>query len=120
MHEHGAERHPSRLAEDGEPLRMTESFSVRRKNNRMSKSSTTTSKAGLPANPHPGEVLLEEFLKPMMPSQNALARAVHVAPRRVNEIGLGKRDIPPIPTLDWRAILGCRRVSALVRRWTMT
>jgi len=44
-------------------------------------------------NPRPGEILLEEFLKPMDLSQNALARAVHVAPRRVNEIVRGKRDI---------------------------
>lgn len=42
-------------------------------------------------NPHPGEILLEEFLKPMDISQNALARAVHVPPRRINEIVLGKR-----------------------------
>ena len=55
----------------------------------MSKSSTTTSK--LLPNPHPGEILLEEFLKPMGLSQNALARAVHVPPRRINEIVLGKR-----------------------------
>ena len=59
----------------------------------MSKSSTTTTKSGLLHNPHPGEILLEEFLKPMGLSQNALARAVHVAPRRINEIVLGKRDI---------------------------
>jgi addiction module HigA family antidote len=59
----------------------------------VSKSSTTTSRAGLLLNPHPGEILLEEFLKPMSLSQNALARAVHVAPRRINEIVLGKRDI---------------------------
>jgi addiction module HigA family antidote len=44
-------------------------------------------------NPHPGAVLLEEFLKPMALSQNALARAVHVPPRRINEIVLGKRAI---------------------------
>jgi len=48
----------------------------------MSKSSTTTAKSGLLRNPHPGEILLEEFLKPMGLSQNGLARAVHVAPRR--------------------------------------
>src|SRR5580658_9560251 len=60
---------------------------------RMSPSSTTTAKSGLLRNPHPGEILLEEFLKPMGLSQNALARAVHVAPRRINEIVLGKRDI---------------------------
>jgi addiction module HigA family antidote len=59
----------------------------------MSKSSTTTAKGRLLRNPHPGEILLEEFLKPMGLSQNGLARAVHVSPRRINEIVLGKRDI---------------------------
>lgn len=44
-------------------------------------------------NPHPGEILLEDFLKPMALSQNALARAVHVPPRRINEIVLGKRAV---------------------------
>jgi addiction module HigA family antidote len=57
----------------------------------VSKSSTIT--RGLLPNPHPGEILLEEFLRPMGLSQNALARAVHVAPRRINEIVLGKRDV---------------------------
>ena len=42
---------------------------------------------------HPGEVLLEEFLLPMEISQNALARATSVPPRRINEITLGKRAI---------------------------
>jgi addiction module HigA family antidote len=59
----------------------------------MSKSLTITAKRALLRNPHPGEILLEEFLRPMDLSQNALARAVHVAPRRINEIVLGKRDI---------------------------
>jgi addiction module HigA family antidote len=44
-------------------------------------------------NPHPGEILNEEFLKPMGVSQSALARAIGVAPRRINEIVLGKRAI---------------------------
>jgi addiction module HigA family antidote len=44
-------------------------------------------------NIHPGEVLLEEFLVPMNLSQNALARAIAVPPRRINEIVLGKRAI---------------------------
>jgi addiction module HigA family antidote len=44
-------------------------------------------------NIHPGEVLLEEFLKPMDISQNAIARAIGVPPRRINEIVLGKRGI---------------------------
>ena len=42
---------------------------------------------------HPGEVLLEEFLKPMDLSQNRLALAIGVPPRRINEIVLGKRGI---------------------------
>jgi addiction module HigA family antidote len=44
-------------------------------------------------NPTPGDVLLEEFLKPMAISQNALARAIGVPPRRINEIVLGKRAV---------------------------
>ena len=44
-------------------------------------------------NVHPGEVLLEEFLNPMQISQNALARATAVPPRRINEIVLGKRGV---------------------------
>ena len=44
-------------------------------------------------NIHPGEILLEEFLKPMDISQNRLARTIDVPPRRVNEIVLGKRRI---------------------------
>jgi antitoxin HigA-1 len=42
---------------------------------------------------HPGEVLLEEFLKPMQLSQNRLALDIGVHPRRINEIVLGKRGI---------------------------
>ncbi|MFC1890427.1 HigA family addiction module antitoxin [Thermodesulfobacteriota bacterium] len=42
---------------------------------------------------HPGEILLEEFLKPMELSQNQLARDIHVSPRRINEIVLGKRAL---------------------------
>jgi addiction module HigA family antidote len=42
---------------------------------------------------HPGEVLLEEFLKPMKLSQNRLALDIGVHPRRINEIVLGKRGI---------------------------
>jgi antitoxin HigA-1 len=55
-----------------------------------SKSSTTTE---LLHNPHPGEILMEEFLEPMGLSQTALARAIAVPPRRINEIVLGKRAI---------------------------
>ncbi len=44
-------------------------------------------------NVHPGEVLLEEFLKPMQISQNKIARDICVPPRRINEIVHGKRAI---------------------------
>jgi|GEM_PF-1010475 len=44
-------------------------------------------------NPHPGEILMEDFLKPMALSQTALANAIAVPPRRINEIMLGKRAI---------------------------
>ena len=42
---------------------------------------------------HPGEILLEEFLKPMGLSQYRLAKDINVAPRRINEIVHGKRSI---------------------------
>ena len=42
---------------------------------------------------HPGEVLLEEFLKPMGLSQNRVAVNIGVPPRRINEIILQKRRI---------------------------
>jgi addiction module HigA family antidote len=44
-------------------------------------------------NPHPGEILLEEFLKPMELSQTKLAHHIGVPPRRINEIVLGKRAV---------------------------
>ncbi len=42
---------------------------------------------------HPGEILLEEFLKPMGISQYRLAKETSMPPRRVNEIVQGKRSI---------------------------
>ena len=42
---------------------------------------------------HPGEVLLEEFLKPIGLSQSRLALDIGVHPRRINEIVLGKRSV---------------------------
>ena len=42
---------------------------------------------------HPGEVLLEEFLKPLDLSQNRLGLNIGVHPRRINEIVLGKRRV---------------------------
>lgn len=57
-------------------------------------------------NIHPGEVLIEEFLDPMAISQNALARALEVPPRRVNEIVLGKRAITADTALRLAAFFG--------------
>ena len=42
---------------------------------------------------HPGEVLMEEFIKPMNLSQNRLAINIGVDTRRINEIVLGKRSV---------------------------
>ncbi|MFZ2960094.1 MAG: HigA family addiction module antitoxin [Candidatus Ozemobacteraceae bacterium] len=44
---------------------------------------------------HPGEILNEDFLKPMKISQYRLATRIHVSPRRINEIVLEKRGITP-------------------------
>ena len=57
-------------------------------------------------NIHPGEVLLEEFLTPMGISQNALARAADVPPRRINEIVLGKRGVTADTAVRLAAALG--------------
>ncbi|CAE6846586.1 HigA family addiction module antitoxin [Xanthomonas arboricola] len=57
-------------------------------------------------NIHPGEILLAEFLEPMGISQNALARATDVPPRRINEIVLGKRGITADTAVRLAAALG--------------
>ena len=57
-------------------------------------------------NVHPGEVLLEEFLRPLDLSQNRLAREIHVPPRRINEIILGKRAVTPDTALRLARYLG--------------
>ena len=57
-------------------------------------------------NIHPGEVLLEEFHNPMGISQNAMARAINVPPRRINEIVLGKRAITADTALRLAAFFG--------------
>ena len=59
----------------------------------MSKSATITDSADWLTNPTPGDILMEEFLKPAGLSQTALARAIGVSPRRINEIVLGKRAV---------------------------
>ena len=57
-------------------------------------------------NVHPGEILLEEFLKPMDISQNRLARAMGVPPRRINEIVHGKRSVTADTALRLSHALG--------------
>ena len=58
------------------------------------------------ANIHPGEVLLEEFLLPLGISQNALALAAGVPPRRINEIVLGKRGVTADTAIRLAHVLG--------------
>lgn len=55
---------------------------------------------------HPGEVLLEEFLKPLGISQNRLALNMHVAPQKINEIVHGKRSITADTALRLSLTLG--------------
>lgn len=56
--------------------------------------------------PHPGEILLEEFLKPLGVSQYALAKAIDVSPRRINEIVHGLRGISADTALRLAAFFG--------------
>ncbi|MBN2685425.1 MAG: HigA family addiction module antidote protein [Pontiellaceae bacterium] len=55
---------------------------------------------------HPGEILNEEFLKPMGISQNKLGRDLRVSPRRINEIVHGKRSITADTALRLSAYFG--------------
>ena len=57
-------------------------------------------------NIHPGEILLEEFLTPINISQNRLARAMDVPPRRINEIVHGKRAVTANTALRLAYALG--------------
>lgn len=56
--------------------------------------------------PHPGEILMEEWLKPMSLSQYALAKAIDVPPRRINEIAKGLRGITADTALRLAAFFG--------------
>ena len=55
---------------------------------------------------HPGEILLEDWLKPMGLSQYALAKGIDVPPRRINEIVKGLRGITPDTALRLGAFFG--------------
>ena len=59
----------------------------------MSGLSTSMADEELLPNPHPGEILAEEFMRPLGLSQNALARSIHVPPRRINELVQRKRAV---------------------------
>lgn len=55
---------------------------------------------------HPGEILLEEFMKPMEISINRLAREIHVSPGRISAIVNGKRAITADTALRLGKYLG--------------
>ena len=55
---------------------------------------------------HPGEILMEEFLKPMSISQYRLAKDINVPARRINEIVHGKRSITPDTALRLSMFFG--------------
>jgi addiction module HigA family antidote len=54
----------------------------------------------------PGEILLEEYLKPLGLSQNAVGRAMGVSPRSINEIVLGRRSITPEMSIRFGKFFG--------------
>ena len=54
----------------------------------------------------PGEILIEEYLKPMGISQSAMARAIGVAPREINETVRGQRSITPAMSIRFGAFFG--------------
>ena len=63
---------------------------------------------------HPGEMLLEEFIKPLGITQRELADSIHVSYQRVNEIINSKRGVTPSTALRLaRPLLevGCRQVQ---------
>ncbi|MBX3001162.1 MAG: HigA family addiction module antidote protein [Caldilineaceae bacterium] len=55
---------------------------------------------------HSGEILLEDFMKPLGITQYRLAKELHVYPRRVNEIVHGKRAITADTALRLARFLG--------------
>jgi addiction module HigA family antidote len=55
---------------------------------------------------HPGEMLLEEFLKPLGMTQSELAKRIHVSFPRINEIINGRRGVTPDTALRLSKLLG--------------
>ena len=61
---------------------------------------------------HPGEVLLEDFLKPLGLSQYRLAKGLSVPPRRINEIVLAKRAVTADTALRLARFFGTSSILA--------
>ena len=68
---------------------------------------------------HPGEILMEEFLKPMNLSQNRLALSMGVPAVASTKWSWESEALPPIPPLNWHAISACRLISGWASKWTM-
>lgn len=69
---------------------------------------------------HPGEILFEDFLKPMQISQYHLAQAIGVPPRRINEIVHGKRGVTADTALRLGRFFGMEASNSgwiLTSRW---
>ena len=75
-------------------------------------------------NTHPGEILLEAFLNPMGISQNRLARAMDVPPRRINEIVRGNVPSQQIPLsglpVPWAPLNSSGWDCRLTTTWNFT
>jgi antitoxin HigA-1 len=70
---------------------------------------------------HPGEMLLDEFLKPLGISQRELADEIHVPYQRVNELVAGKRGMTPSAALRLARLFGNSAVFwlSLQHRWDL-
>jgi addiction module HigA family antidote len=55
---------------------------------------------------HPGEILREDYLQPLCMSVNALAKALHVTPSRMNDIVLQRRSVTPDTALRLARFFG--------------
>ena len=66
---------------------------------------------------HPGEVLLEDFMKPLKLTQNGLAKAIGVPPRRINEIIHGKRAITADTAIRYAERTGNKGTFDFIKRF---
>ena len=70
-------------------------------------------------NIHPGEILLEEFFKPMEISQNKIVRVIGVPPRRIMKSYMQNGRLPPILLYAWQSTLALLNPSGWVCRLIM-